>query len=362
MSTAILDDRQAILKIDPSGALASAESIADQIKQVWEEREQIQIQVQAPIRNIVVAGMGGSALGADLVKHLYKEQLSVPLEICKDYDLPAFVDEHSLVVLSSYSGSTEETLSCAKQAQDKKALIAVIAAGGELAKLAKENNYPCFIINPKANPSNQPRMATAYNIMALLVLLDKASLLKFTQEDYYQILDAVNVSTLKYLAEVSQEQNQAKILAYLCVERRPILVGASFLEGALHIVTNQFNENAKMFADYKILPEMNHHLLEGLTFPKSNPLHHFFVFFQSALYRPQIQQRLDLSREAVEKLDFETLTIDLESDNKLMQAFELMVLGSFSNLYLAYLEGTDPCPIPMVDWFKANLADNSAVK
>ena len=355
MSSAILDDRQAVLKIDPSGALASAESIADQVRQVWQERETIKISATTPIHNVVVAGMGGSALGADLVKHLYKDELSVPLEICKDYDLPAFVGQNTLVILSSYSGSTEETLSCAKQAQERGALIAVIAAGGELAKLAQDNNYPHFIINPKANPSNQPRMATAYNIMAMLILLSKVGLLEFSEEDYQQILDVVNLSTQKYLLEVPQEQNQAKLLAYLCVERRPILVGAGFIEGALHIVTNQFNENAKIFADYKIIPEFNHHLLEGLTFPKSNPLNHFFVFFQSSFYHPRTQRRIDLSREAVEKLDFETLTIDLESDNKLMQVFELVVLGAFSNLYLAYLEGMDPCPIPTVDWFKDSL-------
>lgn len=355
MSTSILDDRQAIAQLDPSGALASAESIADQLRQVWEERERIQLQPQAEIRQVVVAGMGGSALGADLVKHLYQQQLRAPFEICRGYSLPKYVDQHTLVILSSYSGDTEETLACAKEAAARGAMIAVITAGGALAKLAKQQHYPHFLIEPRANPSNQPRMATAYNIMALLIMLSQAGLLEFGEEDYQQILDTVNLSTQKYLIEVPQERNQAKMLAYLCVERRPLLVGADFLEGALHIVTNQFNENAKTFADYKIVPELNHHLLEGLTFPKSNPLHHFFIFFQSRFYHPQVHKRLELTKAAVEKLEFDSLLIELEGDNPLTQAFELIVLGAFSNLYLAYLEGTDPCPIPMVDWFKAQL-------
>ncbi len=353
--TAILDSREMIKKIDPNGALDSAESVADQVRQVYEEQAQIDLSAYKNIQNVVVSGMGGSALGADLIKNLYQEELPVPMTIVKDYDLPAFVSKNTFLILSSYSGDTEETLACAAEATKRGAMIAVIAAGGKLAELAKSRNYPHFIINPKANPSNQPRMATAYNIMAIILMLQKLDLIKFDEENYNQILDAINKTTQSCIVEVSQEKNQAKILAYMFLERRPILVGASFLEGALHIATNQLNENAKTYADYKIVPEINHHLLEGLTFPKSNSLSHFFVFFQSKLYRSEIQKRISLTQKAVAKAEIETFEVYLESETKLMQAFELITLGTFTNLYLAYLEGIDPCPIPMVDWFKAEL-------
>jgi glucose/mannose-6-phosphate isomerase len=354
--TAILDSREQIKQIDPDGALDSAESIADQVRQVWEEQDQIDLRAyQGKVQNIVVAGMGGSALGADLVRNLYKEELTIPMEIAKDYDLPNFVDKNTLVILSSYSGNTEETLSAAAQAATRGAMIAVIAAGGKLVKLAQDRNYPSYIINPKANPSNQPRMATAYNIMAIVLMLQKLGFIKFDEENYNQILDAINKTSQNCLVEVAQEKNQAKLLAYLMLERRPILVGASFLEGALHIAANQLNENAKIYADYKIIPEINHHLMEGLTFPKSNSLNHLFVFFQSKLYREQLQKRIALTQKAVNKAEIETFEVFLESETKLMQAFELVTLGTFTNLYLAYLEGINPCPIPMVDWFKAEL-------
>ncbi len=353
--TAILDDRVKIKEIDPDGALASAESIADQVRQVWEERDQIDVSAYKNVQNIVVAGMGGSALGADLVRHLYKEELPVSMEICKDYDLPKYVGKNTLVILSSYSGSTEETLSCAKQAEECGAMIAVIASGSKLAALAKEKNYPSYIINPKFNPSNQPRMATAYNIMAILMMLSKLGLIKFDEEDFDQIIFAIEKTSQNCLIEIPQDKNQAKILAFMFLERRPILVGASFTEGALHIGANQLNENSKMFADYKIIPEINHHLMEGLTFPKSNALNHFFVFFQSNLYRSEIQKRISLTEKAVEKAGLEMLEIQLVSETKLMQVFELITLNTFTNLYLAYLEGMNPCPIPMVDWFKAEL-------
>lgn len=353
--TAILDDRSKIKTLDPDGALASAESIADQVRQVWEEQAQIKLDAYKDVQNIVVAGMGGSALGADFVKNLYKDELTVPIEICKDYDLPNFVNEKTFLILSSYSGNTEETLSCAAKAKERGAMIAVIAAGGKLMDLAKAKNYPHFLIDPKANPSNQPRMATAYNIMAIILMLSKLGLISFSEENYHQVLDAINKTSQNCMVEVSQEKNQAKLLAYMFLERRPILVGASFLEGALHIATNQLNENAKIFADYKVIPEINHHLMEGLTFPKSNALNHFFVFFQSKLYREEIQKRINLTQKIVGKAEIESFEIYLESETKLMQAFELITLGTFTNLYLAYLEGIDPCPIPMVDWFKHEL-------
>ena len=296
--------------------------------------------------------MGGSSLGADVIKNLYKTELKVPFVLNRTYSLPAFVNEKTLVVLSSYSGGTEEVLACAKEAETKKAQIVVLAAGGELEKLAKEKNYPAFIINPKYNPSGQPRMAVGYSIMAQIILLKKLGLIKFEEAELNQIIDAINLTTEKCLVEVKQDDNHAKVLAFMSLERRPILTGADFLEGALHTATNQFNENAKIFADYKVVPELNHHLLEGLSFPKSNPLNHIFLFFQSALYHPRVQKRMKLTAEAVEKTGIDTLTIDLVTENQLMQVFELITLSTFANLYLSYLENNNPCPIPTVDWFK----------
>jgi len=320
--SSILEDRQAIKKLDPSGALASAESLADQVKQVWQEREQVVFKSDKikSISNIVVAGMGGSALGADVVLNLFKDSLTVPMLINRDYQLPAFVNQNSLVILSSYSGNTEEVLACAKAAKIKKAQIAVISAGGELAVFAEENQYPKFLIEAKHNPSGQPRMAIGYSIMAFIVILSVAKLLDFTEEQLLEVVDTVNLVTEKCKVEIEQEKNKAKLLAFLSLERRPILVGAEFLEGALHVACNQFNENAKIFADYKIIPEINHHLLEGLTFPKSNSLNHFFIFFQSKLYHPRNQKRLTLTKELLEKKEIDGTIVDLETENKITQA------------------------------------------
>jgi glucose/mannose-6-phosphate isomerase len=356
-NTTILDNRSAIKKIDLDGALASAESLADQINQVWQERKQVKFKNSdiASISNIVVAGMGGSALGADVVLHLFKDQMAVPMIINRDYQLPNFVNENTLVILSSYSGNTEEVLACATIAKQKKAKIAVISAGGKLAEIAKKNNYPSFLITAKHNPSQQPRMAIGYSIMAFISILSAAKLLAFKEKQFLEIIDVINQATEKLKVEVDQENNQAKLLAYLSLERRPILVGAEFLEGALHTACNQFNENAKIYADYKIIPEINHHLLEGLNFPKSNPLNHFFIFFQSKLYHPRNQKRISLTQKLLEKKGIDSIMVKLQSDSKITEVFELITLTTFANLYLAFLEKINPSPIPSVDWFKEQL-------
>ncbi len=355
--TAILDDRQAIQALDKSQALLSAESFADQIQDVFNAEESFSLaNLQLDqLENIVVAGMGGSALGADVILHLYESELKIPLTISRSYQLPAFVNEKTLVILSSYSGSTEETLACEEQAAVAHAQIVVVTAGGELLERAKKKAYPFFQIVPKHNPSQQPRLAVGYSIMAQILILKKAGLLKFTQEDLDDVLTIIHQTTENCLVEVPQEKNQAKLLALMALERRPILVGAEFLEGALHVSTNQFNENAKSFADYKVLPEMNHHLLEGLQFPKSNSMNHFFIFFQSQLYLARNQKRLLLTQELVEQREIESIRVDLKAESKVTQVFEAITLGCFANLYLAFLEKIDPSPIPSVDWFKEQM-------
>ena len=232
----------------------------------------------------------------------------------------------------------------------------MISAGGQLTKLAQDNNYPRFIIEAKHNPSGQPRMAVGYSIMAFISLLKAAQLLDFNEQQLAEVIAVVNKTSEACALDLPQEDNKAKLLAYLSLERRPILVGAEFLSGALHVATNQFNENAKIFADYKLLPELNHHLLEGLAFPKSNPLNHFFIFFQSGLYNERNQKRLELTRQLLNKKELENIVVELSSESQLTQAFELITLATFANLYLAFLEQINPCPIPSVDWFKEQLA------
>lgn len=352
----ILDSREEIAKLDKSNVLGSIEALALQVTHAWESVQAINFTPTAEIRNVVVAGMGGSGLGADVIKTLYKDKLTVPFDFVHEYTLPGYVNEHSLVVLASYSGTTEEILACADAAQAKKAQIMVIAAGGNLVKLAQEKGYAAYVIDPVNNPSNQPRMAIGYAVFGMLGLLSKADIITLTDQEVTEVIDAILHTSERCNVELVGDKNIAKTLAFLMIDRRPVLFGAEFIEGALHVSTNQFNENAKIFVDYKVIPEINHHLLEGLKYPLSNTSHHLFVFVTSELYQARNQKRMALTQQGVEeKYDIETTEIKLEMTSKLTQVFESITIFAYANFYLAMLEGIDPAPIPTVDWFKEQL-------
>ncbi|PIR61668.1 MAG: hypothetical protein COU66_02575 [Candidatus Pacebacteria bacterium CG10_big_fil_rev_8_21_14_0_10_44_11] len=354
--TTVLDSREAIAILDKSNMLGSVESLHKQLSHAWEATEKIEFAPSAKITQVVVAGMGGSALGADVIKSLYKTELDVSFDIVRDYSLPAYVSENTLVILASYSGTTEEIVACAQEAIDKKAQIMVIAAGGTLIELAEKHHWAHYQIDPTYNPSAQPRMAIGYAVFGMICLLGKAGILSLTKAEVDQVAGVIQTTVEASGVEVPQESNPAKLLAYAMYDKRPIFVIAGFLEGAGHVVANQCNENAKAYADYKVIPELNHHLMEGLRFPSSNKSTHVFVLINSALYHPRCQVRMKLTQTIIEANHIETMKLELQAPTKLAQVFETIALVGFAGFYLSMIEGIDPSPIPFVDTFKDELA------
>lgn len=355
-NSSVIDSREAIKKVDPQNVLGSVEALANQLEHAWQDTQKLNINFSRKPQNIVVAAMGGSGLGPDVIKHLFKEEIQVPLEIVNDYTLPGYVDHNSLVVLASYSGTTEEVINCIQQAQDKKAQLLIVAAGGKLAEFAKENQVPAYIINAKHNPSNQPRMAIGYAIVGMIGLLNKAGFIKVTEDEIKAAIQAVTAKTQECSVEIPADENPAKTLAFTLVDKRPYLVASEFLLGAVHAASNQINENSKVFSLHLQVPEINHHLLESLEYPQSNQNDCIFLFFNSQFYLERNQLRMKLTQEAVEKQGCETLAINLSSSSKITQVFELITLMAFTNTYLAILYNVDPSQIQLVDWFKQELA------
>ncbi len=352
---ASIDSKTKIASIDQGNVLGSIEALADQVRQAWKTTQELDLSTISKPSNIVVAGMGGSALGAVVIKHAFKAELSVPFEIVNDYNLPHYVNANSLVILSSYSGGTEEILSCAQQAQTKQAQIIVITQCGELATWAQKNSYLHYQIPSDYNPSNQPRMAVGYAIIGLMGILSKAGLIQVSPAEIEKIVEIILITMNKCQVEKKADDNPAKALCFALVDRRPNLVAAEFLTGAVHVAANQFNENAKTFADFYQVPEINHHLLEGLKLPTSNHLDNIFLFFNSELYLEKNQTRIELTQQAVAKQEIETVAINLEAESELAQIFELITLMAYTNFYLAILNNINPSEIPMVDWFKEQL-------
>ncbi len=352
----VLDSLEKIKKLDKSNVLGSVQSLADQVADTWEQVKSLEVNVDTKrVKNIIVSGMGGSQLGPHVIKSVFKDQLTVPLEIYNDYTLPAYANAESLIVLSSYSGTTEEVLAAAEQAKESGAQILVITTGGALQELATANSWPAYIMNPQHNPSNQPRMAIGYSVFGTIALLIKAGLLKVDEMLVEKVIERIRETSLGLNVDIPQDKNAAKQMAFQMLGRMPVLVGAEHLEGALHVFNNQLNENAKTYSEYRILPEINHHLLEGLRFPTENDKYLYFVLFQSPLYHERTQRRVEVTQDVVERANIDSTTLAIDSVTRLEQAFEVITFGAFTNFYLAMLEGIDPAPIDTVDYFKEQL-------
>lgn len=352
----ILDSRDEMLKIDTNNGLQSIEEIGSQIKQTWEEVRTITFPSEyKDIDNVVVAGMGGSAYGTHVIQALFKDDLKVPVFSIPDYELPSWVRSRTLVVLSSYSGNTEETLAAGQDAVKKGAKITGLTSGGKLADFLKEQGVPHYVFTPTYNPCNVPRYALGYSVFGQMMLLSQVGVLRVTQEMYTEVLDAIaNVHT-QYSVQVATDKNHAKLLAFNILDRMPVIVVAEHLEGAGHVVANAFNETSKTYSEYRVIPEINHHMMEGLQFPKSNTTTLLFLTVHSDLYLPSNEKRVRLTEEVIEQNGCAHEPITLFSKTKIGQVFEFLVYGTYIAFYLAFLKNQNPTPNPWVDWFKEQL-------
>ena len=352
-----LDSQKEIEKLDTGKMLASIRMLPDQMEQAWEEIKNLDAPKACSLaKNVVICGMGGSALGGRIVDSLLVDRVRVPIEVFNQYDVPSYVNKESLVITSSYSGNTEETVSATKQALKKGAKVFGITTGGKLADLLKKENLPNYIFNPKANPSGQPRMALGYSIATTLAILAQCGFFHLTGKEFYQLVVDMRRFVKEYDNDIPTHQNLAKTLSHKLHRKAVILISAEHLVGVTHAFKNQLNENAKTFSTSFELPELNHHLLEGLKFPiKTRGLFHFLVF-NSNLYDKKNQRRVKLTTDVIEKNGHEYSIFTPISKTKLSQIFEILTLGSFISFYLAVLYSIDPGKIPWVDYFKKELA------
>jgi len=309
------------------------------------------------VSSIVVCGQGGSRFPSLIIKDLFKEEFVVPYMINDDYNLPGFVNENTLVILSSYSGTTEEVLTCGERAIEKGAKICGITVGGELKNLLIKNNYPNYIIDPVYNPSNQPRIGFGYFVGGHLGILFKLGFIKSEKAKVEQAIDNLKLLIKDFTIETIKDKNQIKKLAEKLYQRYPYFIVSEFLTGVGNAIANQTNETAKSISGFRVIPELNHHLMEGLKFPDKLKELITFVFFFSDIYSSKIKKRFSITKEIVEQNKIETLSFELKGKNKIEQTFELMAIGNYLSMYLSVLYGQDPKIIPYVDYFKKRLAE-----
>jgi len=358
----ILDNKNTIQKYDPDRVLESLELLPAQISDTKIALESFSLPTDYKnINKIILCGMGGSALGAYLLKAAFFDSLKVPFEIVNDYRVPGTIDSNTLYILSSYSGGTEEPLSTIAEAKKRGAKIIGLAGGGKLAELLKKDGLPVFIFNTKNNPSGQPRLGLGYAIFGLWGILAKLGFL--VEPKWSEIILAAKNAIKKWGFESPASAkggsasggNCAKWLAGELQNKIPVLVTSEFLDGNGHIFANQINETAKQFVAHYPIPELNHHLMEGLSFPAENKKLLYFIFLESALYPERIKQRFAITKKVLAKNKIKFAAHEIKSKNTAAATIEALVFGSYASFYLAMLNRINPAIVPWVDYFKEEL-------
>lgn len=345
-----LNDLESLQKQDPQNTRESTDLLAKQCRAAWDEVYGLDLPDWGDFRpkNIVFCGMGASIYGALVLKSLLGREIGIPLDIVSDYEIPSYVNHESLVVLTSYSGNTEETVSCAGQALAQKAKILVITKGGELAKLAKERNLPHYVFDGKLNTAGVPRLGNGYTIIGLLAFLNRLN--------YISLEEEVMREAMQRLLEKQDEIKESALTMLESVEGKvPVIIAAEHLAGNAQILRNQFNETSKSFSSFFLIPDLNHHLMEGLQFPKQNPL--IFLSLYSENYSESIRKRFALTSEVLEKNGFTSLVFSTSAQTVYDDFLECMLFGSYLTLYLGLSYGQNPAINPYVDHFKEALEE-----
>ncbi|MFN5674175.1 MAG: bifunctional phosphoglucose/phosphomannose isomerase [Bacteroidota bacterium] len=290
---------------------------------------------------IIIAGMGGSGICGMIFNDLYKNNITCPVIPLQNYDLPAFVNHESLVILCSYSGNTEETLSVFQQAIERQSYCIAMCSGGTLAKRAKELQIPCYSM-PTGQP---PRASIAYPFVFICDIFTKLGLLK----DTYAELKNLSIF-LK--SETTELKSLAFDIAKTCLHSLPILYGFGLTEGVLIRCRQQINENSKMLCWHHMFPEMNHNELVGWA--EQQP-HSVVLAFHTAFDVTRNIKRFEFCKPIFESRCKAVLNLHAKGHTALEQSFYLILLGDWISCYLADLKAIDPTEVKVIDGLKAFL-------
>ena len=295
------------------------------------------------IKNIVITGLGGSGIGGKIATQIVADQLKIPAIINNDYTMPKFVGENTLVIVSSFSGNTEETLEALKVAQESKAEIACITNGGKLAEIAKENNYNLLIL-PKAF---SPRAMLTYSVIQQLFLFNHYG---FINKDYIkQTKDTVTLLN----NEVEDIISTAKETALALKNKTFVTYSESSLEGVIIRFKQQINENSKALGWAHVFPEMNHNELVGWAGGKEE---YAVIIFRSSYEHPRSAVRINICKDIFKKHTSTVIEFNAKGDSLLAQSFYHVLLGDWISVYLAELYKVDDVEVEVINYLKAELA------
>jgi len=351
----VLDNAETVCTIDPSNILGLAAQFPEHIKDAITCGNKVDISKEygTQVQNIVFSGMGGSAIGADLIRCLFLNDIQIPIIVNRDYRLPHFVNQNTLLIVSSYSGNTEETVSSLADGIKRGAKIITITTGGVIGKAAKDNAIPMVTI-PEGIP---PRHALAYLVFPVLVIFEKL----FSAVRVFHLFDEV-IHVLSDLRDndIGHSQafstNKAKQIAELIYKRFPIIYTHNeyFAPVALRW-RGQLEENAKMMCSHHVIPEMNHNEIMGWQKGNTSLDTCIVVMLKDAQSNPRVNQRIDITTRVIRDKGFDVIDVLSQGTSVLSRIMSLLYIADFVSLYCAILHRINPVTIDAIDYLKNEL-------
>lgn len=308
---------------------------------------------QREYRNIVISGLGGSAIGGDIIRTYALSRLAIPVIVNRDYDIPAFVNENTLFVAASYSGNTEETLSSYRQARSRGASVLCISSGGEISAMAEADGFGLV----KIPGGLMPRAATGYLFGALVLALESLDLVSGVRAELEETISILRDLRSQLGPEVATPNNLARTIAGKIKNTIPVIWGSSGIsETAALRWKTQINENAKSPAYYNIFPELNHNELVGFEAPAALLAETSIIILQDEQDNNRVKKRMEISQGIIKDRVKDIIVVKSRGNSFLARFFSLVYIGDYASAYLAEAYGINPTPVAVIDYLKAELA------
>ena len=347
-----LDNLEQMQQLDPENMIGLINGLPDQLNTAWELGQTLPLPEVEDFRQVVVVGMGGSAIGADLLAAYAEPVLAVPLIVQRSYNLPAWAEgPETLVICSSDSGNTEETLSGYLQAKQHGCTVIAVTTGGQLAEQAAQAGDPLW----KFELDAQPRAAVGYSFGLLLAIFSRLKLVPDPAEELAGAIDAMKVQQKDLLPEVSVPQNPAKRAAGQLMDRCATIWAAGVLAPVARRWKTQINENANTHASFEILPEGNHNTLQGIVQPEQFFGGSMHVFLLAPHDDERNNLRVKLTKKAFMLHGQNTDSYKAQGASRLENMWTALHFGDYVSYYLAISYGIDPTPVDMLADFKQKM-------
>jgi glucose/mannose-6-phosphate isomerase len=338
-----------IKKYDKDNQFEVVKNSYQQIEYSWNQDFDAKGIDVSRIKNIIVSGLGGSAIGGELLGNFLKDELKYPYFVNRNYELPAFAGENTLFIASSYSGNTEETIAALKEAIQKKAQVVCLTTGGEVEKICQNEAIPFF----RLQKGFQPRYALCGNFFALLKIVQYMKLVPSQDKFVLSIIELLKSRGEEY----SQESNYALDTAESISGYIPVIYAVADYTSAVGTrLKGQFNENSKLHAFVNLFPEMNHNEIIGWETVNERQLKCKAVFIIDEAYNSRVKKRFEIVSELIKQSGTEIITLKSTQTGFKLRLMDLIFLGDFISYYLAIIRGYDPSAIKNINYLKERLA------